>query len=90
MITLSYESKTFGTLQVSDVMSAIFINVGTVVTGALDGSLLVWDLSGTKAGFGNCIQVGSAPVHGRHIRIHACLRLDPIWIYLINLHPHLS
>lgn len=38
-------------------MSAIFINVGTVVTGALDGSLLVWDLSGTKANFGTCIQV---------------------------------
>ena len=44
--------------QVSDVMSAIFISQGTIVTGALDGSLLVWDVSGSKGAFGSCIQVG--------------------------------
>ena len=45
-------------MQVSDVMSAIFISQGTIVTGALDGSLLVWDVSGNKGAFGSCIQVG--------------------------------
>ena len=39
-------------------MSAIFISQGTIVTGALDGSLLVWDVSGNKGAFGSCIQVG--------------------------------
>ena len=39
-------------------MSAIFISQGTIVTGALDGSLLVWDVSGNKGVFGSCIQVG--------------------------------
>lgn len=40
-------------------MSAIFINDGTIVTGTLDGSLLVWDVSGKRAAFGTCVQVKS-------------------------------
>ena len=43
--------------EVADVMSAIFINSGTIVTGALDGTLLLFDISGTKGPFGTCIQV---------------------------------
>ena len=43
--------------EVADVTSAIFINSGTIVTGALDGTLLLFDVSGVKGPFGSCIQV---------------------------------
>ena len=55
----------FGKATVSDVQSAIFINAGTIVSGSLDGSLLVWDLSGKASSFGTCIQVSHVIWGGR-------------------------
>lgn len=49
-------------LQVGDVMSACFISMDTMVTGSVDGDLLVWDMGGRRAGVGVCIQVWLAAI----------------------------
>ena len=43
--------------QVADVMSACFIPGGYLVTGALSGDLLVWDVSARRGAFACCVKV---------------------------------
>eukprot|EP00798_Chlamydomonas_sp_ICE-L_P018393 gene18393-24865_t len=44
----SYLNAKFGKFGVNDVMSAIFISAVTVVTGTMQGEIVIWDLSGTR------------------------------------------
>ena len=74
----------FGKAAVSDVQSAIFINVGTIVSGSLDGSLLVWDLSGKASSFGTCIQVSHVIWGGRGKLVRVFLSMQQ----MTPLSPH--
>ena len=47
----------FGAADKADVLSAAFLPKDWLVTGSPDGSLLLWDVSTSRAAFGSCCQV---------------------------------
>ncbi len=40
---------------IQDVLSAAFLSADTLVTGCQDGSLLVWDVEGSRSAGGGCV-----------------------------------
>ncbi len=43
--------------EIDSVMSACFVSADLLVTGGVQGQLLLWDASGARGAFGKCIQV---------------------------------
>jgi hypothetical protein len=63
----------FGSVaEVADVLSACFLPRDWLVTGAPCGELLLWDVEGSRGGFGSCAMVGGTCLAGQ-----GCYRCCP-------------